>query len=122
MYREFAITGLKLEIVPAVRTQVEEGSGQGGNNNNMLEMFNVWDSINVTTGWTIPNFTARFDNETFKMLDARNSHTVFKNNRPLAVSQNTPWFDANPSAFTVSTGGPRAVTVIGWKVSSPVGT
>lgn len=28
---------------------------------------------------------------------------------------NTPWFDANPPNFTTTTGGPRAVTVVGWK-------
>jgi hypothetical protein len=31
---------------------------------------------------------------------------------------NTKWFDANPPAFTTTTGGPRAITVIGWKVEN----
>ena len=72
----------------------------------------------MTPAWTTPTYAERFINESFKMLDPREAHTVFKNNRPLAASQKVGWFDANPSAFTVSTGGPRAVTVVGWNVQT----
>jgi len=81
---------------------------------NVLQGFNVYDDINIVSGWTVPNYSDRYLSESFKMLDPNKATTVYRNNRPLARSMNSPWFDANPSALTTSTGGPRAVTVLGW--------
>ena len=70
----------------------------------------------------MPNYGTRFTADTFKLLDANKAHTVYRSNRALARSMNTPWFNANPSNFTLTTGGPRAVTAVGWKIrNQPVG-
>jgi len=58
-YREFAITGVRIELLPLV---------------------------------TVPTYDTRFVGETFKMLPGDKPHTVFRNNRPLAHSENSPWF------------------------------
>lgn len=63
----------------------------------------------------MPAYGTRYLQESFKQLDPNTPHTVYRDNRPLAKQMNTPWFDANPPNFTTTTGGPRAVTVIGWK-------
>ncbi len=96
-------------------------SNNGGGNNQLMN-FNVWDTINAEAGWSTPPYGIRFIDDSFKPLDPTKPHVVYRNNRPLAHSMNTPWFDANPATFTVTTGGPRALTVIGWKLDSPSGT
>lgn len=88
----------------------------------MLENFNVWDTLNAESGWAVPDYTQRFNDQSFKLLSGRDSHTIFKNNRPLAASMKTGWFDCNPQPSVTSTNGPKAVTILGWKVSSPTGT
>ncbi len=70
----------------------------------------------------MPAYDVRFQGETFKMLEGNKGHTIYRDNRPLARSQKTPWFDANPANFTTTTGGPRAVTVVGWDVQATSGS
>ena len=81
----------------------------------MLQNFNVYDDISIVQNWTVPAYGTRYTQESFKQLDPNTPHLVYRDNRPLAKQMNTPWFDANPPNFTTTTGGPRAVTVIGWK-------
>ena len=115
LYREFAITGLKIEIVPSKRMTTADVSNTGGGNNQLMN-FNVWDTINAESGWSVPAYGIRYIDDSFKPLDPTKPHVIYRNNRPLAQSMNSPWFDANPATFTVTTGGPRALTVIGWKM------
>ena len=86
---------------------------------NLLQNYNVYDDTSVPSGWTVPVYKDRFKSDTYQQLDPNSPAVVYRDNRPLARSMKTPWFDANPSSFTVSTGGPRAVTVIGWLVTNP---
>lgn len=117
LYREFAITGVKIELTPADRESVPDINGNAANN--LLLNFSVYDEINIIQGWTVPNYQNRYLSQTFKQLDPNKTALVYRDNKPLAKQMNTPWMNANPSAFTVSTGGPRAVTVIGWRISNP---
>lgn len=51
LYREFIITGVRIEITPNDRETVPEA---GQPVENMLQAYNVYDDINITTGWTVP--------------------------------------------------------------------
>ena len=117
LYREFIITGVKIEVTPNDRESVPVGGGQPSN---LLQNYSVYDDINIVSGWTVPTYNDRYVSETFKQLDPSKSHVIYRDNKPLAAQMNTPWFDANPSNFTISTGGPRAVTAIGWRVDQPL--
>ena len=91
-YREFAITGVRIELLPLVQMAVTSMNDAGGVQSNVLQNFNIWDDIDATTAWTVPTYDTRFVGETFKMLPGDKPHTVFRNNRPLAHSENSPWF------------------------------
>lgn len=67
-YREFAITGVKVEVCPLVQTSVAAMNDPGGVQQNVLQNINVWDDIDATSNWTVPDYTTRFIGETFKML------------------------------------------------------
>lgn len=116
LFREFAITTVRIEIVPNDRNNT--AFINAAPENNLLMNFNVYDDISITPNWTVPAYTDRVMNSSFKLLDTNRTHTVLRNNRPLARSMNTPWFNANPPNFTTTTGGPRAVTVVGWKIDN----
>ncbi len=114
LYREFIITGVKIEITPNDRDTVAEN---GVVQQNLLQNFNVYDDINIVSGWTVPALASRYVSDSYKQLSPCTPHLIYRSNRALARQQKTPWFDANPTSFAVTTGGPRAVTVVGWKVN-----
>lgn len=93
-----------------------------GGANNQIMNFNVWDTINAESSWQVPPYGIRFIDDSFKPLDPTKPHVIYRNNRPLAHSMNSPWFDCNPSNFQNSTGGPRALTVVGWNITGVTGT
>ena len=78
--------------------------------------FNVFDDIDPIAAYQVPNYASRYASETFKALDPNKVHTIYRDNKPLARSQSTPWMTANPASFNDPNPGPRAVTIIGWKV------
>ena len=104
---------MKVEITPNDRESIAVA---GQVTPNLLQNFNVYDDISIVNSWTVPAYQQRYTSETFSQLSPDKAQVIYRNNRPLARSQNTAWFDANPPAFSTSTGGPRAVTVIGWRV------
>lgn len=79
--------------------------------------FNVYDDIApIPVGYTAPTYDTRYVGESFKALDPNKVHTIYRDNKPLAKSENTPWLPANPPNFNNPNPGPRAVTIVGWKV------
>lgn len=62
-FREFAITGVKIEVTPNDRDNV---AVNGQVSQNVLQNFNVYDDINIVSGWTVPQYSQRYTSDTFK--------------------------------------------------------
>lgn len=93
---------MKVEITPAARESVVlADSTVTTGSPDMLENFNVWDDINMVDGFTPPSYDPRFKSDTFKILDPRKPHTIYRDGRQLARQMNAPWVDANPPNFNI---------------------
>lgn len=79
-FREFAVTGMKIEIIPACRDVVPTNATPA-RTPNMLENFNIFDDINMVDNFVPPGYEARFKNESFKILDPRKSHTIYRDGK-----------------------------------------
>lgn len=81
---------------------------------NLLMNWNIYDEIETVQNYVVPPYSERYPSETFKALDPNKVHTAFRDNKPLAGSQKTPWLLANPPNFNSFNAGPKAVTIVGW--------
>ncbi len=64
LFREFAITGVRIELTPSDREGVTNADGSPIRN--MLNNFNVYDDINIQSNWVVPTYNQRYLSETFK--------------------------------------------------------
>lgn len=109
---------MRVEIIPADRDTVVEYSVAGANPSNLLLNFNVYDDIApLESNYQVPNYDTRYIADSFKTLDPNKTHTIYRDNKHIARSENSPWIPANPPNFHNRNPAPRSVTIVGWNVA-----